>query len=435
MQIPDFIDNNGECSGIFNILSSGVNMEDYNIATLENGIRVIHKEVPTTRIVHCGYVLDIGSRDEEPDQQGLAHFWEHMAFKGTRKRKAFHIINRLESVGGELNAYTTKEKICFYASTLNRHFEMAMELLTDITFDSVFPEKQIERERKVILEEMSMYYDNPEDAIQDEFESLVFPGHPLGNNILGTQESVNSFLKEDFKRFISENINTEKIIFSCVGALSFDKVLKFAGKYLNDIPRLSAKKNRQPLPPYSSQTRQIKRTLTQSQCAIGRTAYSLHDPKRFVFFTLINILGGPGLNSRLNMELREKHGYVYSIDANYSAFTDSGLFSIYFGTDPNQLEKSIRLVLKELKKLKENSLGSMQLHWAKEQIMGQLAMAEENYTSLMLMLGKSMLDLNRVISLEEVFDQIRKISSADLMETANEMFDDNNLSYLTFVPN
>jgi len=410
-------------------------MEDYNIATLPNGIRVIHKEVPTTRIVHCGFILDIGSRDEEPHQQGLAHFWEHMAFKGTRKRKAFHIINRLESVGGELNAYTTKEKICFYASALSKHFEMAVELLADITFDSVFPEKQIERERKVILEEMSMYYDNPEDAIQDEFESLVFPNHPLGYNILGTQESVKSFVREDFKKFISENINTEKIVFSCVGALPFSKVLKIARKYLDDVPRLSANKQRKPLSPYKPQIRQVRRPLTQAQCAIGRTAYSLHDPKRYVFFTLINILGGPGMNSRLNLELREKYGYVYSIDANYSAFTDSGLFSIYFGTDPNQLDKSIRLALKELKKLKSSYLGSLQLHRAKEQIMGQLAMAEENYTSLMLMLGKSLLDLGRVVPLEEVFDNIRAITPSDLIETANEMFDPDNLSYLTFVPN
>lgn len=410
-------------------------MEDYKIGTLPNGIRVIHKEVSTTRIIHCGFILDIGSRDEEPHQQGLAHFWEHMAFKGTSKRKAFHIINRLESVGGELNAYTTKEKICFYASVLNKHFEIAVELLTDITFDSVFPEKQIERERKVILEEMSMYYDNPEDAIQDDFESLIFPNHPLGYNILGTQESVKSFVRNDFKNFIGENINTEKIIFSCVGALPFEKAMKIAGKYLNDIPSLSAVKQRKPLSPYKAQIREVRRPLTQAQCAIGRTAYSVHDPKRFVFFTLINILGGPGLNSRLNLELREKYGYVYSIDANYSAFTDSGLFSIYFGTDPNQLDRSIRLAIKELKKLRDSYLGSLQLHRAKEQIMGQMAMSEENYTSLMLMLGKSLLDLGRVIPLEEIFDSIRSISSSDLIETANEMFDPDNLSYLTFVPN
>jgi predicted Zn-dependent peptidase len=410
-------------------------MKDYNIIELKNGIRIVHKEVTSTKIVHCGFVLDIGSRDEEPEQQGLAHFWEHMAFKGTKKRRAFHIINRLESVGGELNAYTTKEKICFYASVLNRHFESALELLTDITFDSVFPEKQIERERKVILEEMAMYLDNPEDAIQDDFDEVVFPNHPLGNNILGTQESIRSFVKEDFQRFIGENINTRKIVFACVGNINFEIIVKMAGKYLNEIPAFSAQKPRKLFKQYYPQVKEVGRPLSQAQCAIGRTAYSLHDPKRFPFFALINILGGPGLNSRLNLALREKYGYVYSIEANYTTYTDSGLFAIYFGTEQNQMERSIKLTLKELKKLKDNRLGTVQLHRAKEQIMGQLAMAEENNTSLMLMMGKSMLDTEKIYSLEEVFDIIRNISSSDLLETANEIFDPNTLSYLTFVPN
>jgi predicted Zn-dependent peptidase len=409
-------------------------MEDYNIVALKNGIRIVHKEVTSTKIVHCGFMLDIGSRDEEPGQQGLAHFWEHMAFKGTKKRKAFHIINRLESVGGELNAYTTKEKICFYASVLNRHFESALELLTDITFDSVFPEKQIERERKVILEEMAMYLDNPEDAIQDDFDEVVFPDHPLGNNILGTMESIRSFRKEDFKKFIAENINTSKIVFSCVGNIPLDKVVKIAGKYLNEIPAFSAQKARKPFKIYVPQIKEVERPLSQAQCAIGRTAYSLHDNKRFPFFALINILGGPGLNSRLNLALREKYGYVYSVEANYTTYTDSGLFAIYFGTEPGQMERTIKLTMKELKKLKDNSLGTVQLHRAKEQIMGQLAMAEENNANLMLMMGKSILDTQNIHSLEEIFGIVKNISSSDLLETANEIFDPNTLSYLTFVP-
>jgi predicted Zn-dependent peptidase len=409
-------------------------MEDYNIVALKNGIRIVHKEVTSTKIVHCGFMLDIGSRDEEPGQQGLAHFWEHMAFKGTKKRKAFHIINRLESVGGELNAYTTKEKICFYASVLNRHFESALELLTDITFDSVFPEKQIERERKVILEEMAMYLDNPEDAIQDDFDEVVFPDHPLGNNILGTMESIRSFRKEDFQKFIAENINTSKIVFSCVGNIPLDKVVKIAGKYLNEIPAFSAQKARKPFKIYVPQIKEVERPLSQAQCAIGRTAYSLHDNKRFPFFALINILGGPGLNSRLNLALREKYGYVYSVEANYTTYTDSGLFAIYFGTEPGQMERTIKLTMKELKKLKDNSLGTVQLHRAKEQIMGQLAMAEENNANLMLMMGKSILDTQNIHSLEEIFGIVKNISSSDLLETANEIFDPNTLSYLTFVP-
>lgn len=409
-------------------------MRDYEIYTLGNGIRIVHKEVKTTKIVHCGFVLNIGSRDEKDNQQGLAHFWEHMAFKGTSKRKAFHIINRLESVGGELNAYTTKEKICFYASVLDNYFEKALELLTDITFDSIFPEKQIEKERGVILEEMAMYHDAPEDAIQDEFDNLVFKSHPLGNNILGTAESVRSFQKQDFKQFVSQNINTEQLIFSVVGNISLKKIKKYAEKYLAELPAYQAKLNRAPFHNYQAGHRTNSRELTQSQCAIGRPAYKLQDERRLPFFMLTNILGGPGLNSRLNMALREKYGFVYSIEANYSAYSDTGLFSIFFGTDPQQLDRSIKIVLKELQRLKEKPLGSLQLHRAKEQLMGQLAMSEENNTSLMLMMGKSLLDLNHIPSLESIFEKIRASSAKDLQDIAAEMFDGEQLSYLTYIP-
>ncbi len=409
-------------------------MKEYNIHTLPNGIRVIHKQVTHTKIAHCGFMLDIGSRDESHENQGIAHFWEHMAFKGTKKRKAFHILNRIDSVGGELNAYTTKEKITFYASVLEAHFEKAFELLSDITFGSIFPEKQIERERNVILEEMAMYYDAPDDAIQDEFDTVVFGDHPLGMNILGTAQSVRSFHREDFKRFILDHINTGRIVFCAVGNIPFRKVLKMADKYLHDIPELNAGVNRKPFIGYTPMRREVKRDLTQAHCAIGREAYPLHDKKRVPFFMLSNILGGPGMNSRLNLALREKHGFVYSIDATYHPYTDTGLFAIFFGTEPGQLPRSIRMVKKELQILKNKPLGTLQLHTAKEQIMGQLAMSEENNASFMLMMAKSILDLDRVDTLEATFDKIRKVSATDLQEMADEMFVEDELSELTYVP-
>jgi predicted Zn-dependent peptidase len=409
-------------------------MIEYEIHTLPNGIRLLHKEVSNTKVSHCGFMLDIGSRDENIDNQGIAHFWEHMAFKGTTKRKAFHILNRIDSVGGELNAYTTKEKIAFYASTLDTYFENAFELLTDITFDSIFPERQIEKERNVILEEMSMYYDAPDDAIQDEFDNIVFENHPLGMNILGTAESVRSFKRDDFKEFIAEHINTERLVFCSVGNIPFKKVKKMADKYLMHIPTFSAKKERAPFLKYKPIISKINRNITQAHCAIGRDAYKLDSDKRMSFFMLANILGGPGMNSRLNLALREKHGFVYSIDAAYQAYTDTGLFGIFFGTEPRQLERSIKLVHKELKKLRELPLGTVQLHTAKEQLMGQLAMAEENNASFMLMLGKSILDLNRVDTIDSIFAKIKSVSSKELQDLANEMFVEDQLSQLTYTP-
>ena len=409
-------------------------MIDYNLFTLPNGIQVVHKEVSNTKIVHCGFVLDIGSRDEREDQLGIAHFWEHMAFKGTKKRKAFHILNKLEAVGGELNAYTTKEKICFYASVLDKHMESSFDLLKDITFDSIFPEKQIENERGVILEEMAMYRDSPEDAIQDEFDRVVFKNHPLGKNILGTSESVRSFHRQDFKDFLKDNLNTTRTVFACVGNIPFKKIKKLAEKYFSDIPAYHAEKRRVPFLEYAPEKEVIQRNITQAHCAMGTTSYALMHENRLPFFMLVNILGGPGMNSRLNLALREKYGFVYNVEASYHPFSDTGLFSIFFGTEAKQVERSRKLVLKELEKLQSQPLGTMQLHRAKEQLIGQLAMAEENNTSLMLMMGKSILDLDKIEGLESIFKKIRKVTASQLQEIACEQLAAARLSYLTFIP-
>ncbi|NJO03319.1 MAG: insulinase family protein [Bacteroidia bacterium] len=407
----------------------------YQSCTLPNGIRIVHRQVAHTQVAHCGFILDVGSRDEKPSQQGIAHFWEHMAFKGTRKRKAFHIINRLESVGGELNAYTTKEKICFYASFLDRHYAKAVELLSDITFDSVFPENQIERERNVILEEMAMYLDSPDDALQDEFDSLVFPNHPLGHNILGTTESVQALHREDFRDFIRENINTQEIVFASVGNLPFKQVLKLAERYIAPVPALPGKKNRRAFD-QAAAPQQIQKTYpaNQAYCAIGRTAYSLYDPRRIPFIMLTNLLGGPGLNARFNLALREKFGYVYSVEANYTPYTDTGIFAIYFATEEKYLEKSLALIYKELKNLRENKLGVIQLHQAKEQLLGQLAMAEESNLNFMLMMGKSLLDLNGIETLEDVYNQIHKITASEIQDIANELLREEDLHRLLYLP-
>lgn len=409
-------------------------MEKHFIHTFENGIRLIHKQVTSTKIAYCGFVLDIGSRNEQAHQQGLAHFWEHMAFKGTKRRKAFHIINRLEAVGGELNAYTTKEKICFYAYLLDSHYEKAVELLTDITFDSVFPEKQIEREKGVILEEMAMYLDSPEEAIQDEFDQQIFRQHPLGYNILGTNESVSAFKREDFQQFLQENLDTERIIFSSVGNFPPEKVLKIASRYLAHLPRYSARPKRLPFSDYQPSFIQKEISGLQAHCAIGATAYSLADKKRLPFFMLNNLLGGPAMSSRLNLSLRERHGFVYSVEASYNAYIDTGIWGVFFGTEKKHLAKSIQLVQKELKRVQEQTLGSLQLHQAKEQLIAQLAMSEENNMNFMLMMGKSLLDLGRIESLEEILSQIQAITAQDLLEVANEMFDDKRLSVLQYLP-
>lgn len=409
-------------------------MRNHEIFKLPNGIRVVHNHITTSKIVHCGIMLDIGSRDENTTNQGIAHFWEHMAFKGTRKRKAFHILNRLESLGGELNAFTDKEKILFYASLRDEYFERAMELLADITFDSIFPEPQIEKERNVILEEMSMYYDDPEASLQDEFDNVIFAGHPLGMNILGTEKTVKSFKRKDFRHFINEHLDTTRVVFSCVGNVPMEKVIRLAEKYLTPIPKMRARKKRKSFAGYKPKEVVLQREVKQARCAIGRTAYNLSDERRGTFYMLTNILGGSGMNSRLNLALREKRGFVYSIGANYVPFTDVGLFVITFGTEPSQLNKSIALVGEELRKMRDEKMGVMQLAAAKEQLLGHIALAEENNMSFMMMMARNLLDLGKVTTLDEIFDRVKNTKAVQLQELANDIFKEDKLSYLRMEP-
>lgn len=409
-------------------------MRKYEIHTLKNGIRLVHNQVTSTKIVHCGIMLDVGSRDEDIANQGIAHFWEHMAFKGTRKRKSFHILNRLESLGGELNAFTDKEKILFYASLRDEYFERAVELLADITFDSIFPKEQIEKERHVILEEMSMYYDDPEDSLQDEFDATVFSGHSLGMNILGSQKTVNGFKRSDFTSFVKKHLDTRKIVFSSVGNVSMEVVVRLAEKYLGHVPASKSLVKRKKFTGYKPKEVVLTRDVKQARCAIGRESYKLSDEKRSPFYMLTSILGGSGMNSRLNLALREKHGFVYSIGSHFVPFTDTGLFVISFGTDPSQLKRSIELIKAELKKLCDEPLGIKQLASGKEQLLGHLAMAQESNISFMMMMARNLLDLGTVLSFEEIQDRVRNTTSATLQKLANEMFDPKKLSYLMMVP-
>ena len=409
-------------------------MKDRTIFKLPNGIRVVHQRIPTTSIVHCGIILDVGSRDESSDNQGIAHFWEHMAFKGTRKRKTLDIISSLDSIGGELNAFTDKEKIAFYASVRTEYFERAVDVLSDITFNSTFPEKELEKERGVILEEMSMYKDSPDDSLQDEFEAVVYRKHPMGMNILGREETIRSFRRKDFVTFFKNHMNTSRIVFSCVGNVRLDEVQRLAKKYLEGFHSTSLNGKRKRFSNYEAREEILRRSVKQAKCAIGRDAYSIRHEDRVPLYMLVNMLGGPGMNSHLNLSLREKYGFVYSVEAHYIPYTDTGMFAVFFGTEPKQLDKCIHIVRKELSKLCDKPLSARKLSAIKEQIKGQLAMAEENNLNLMLMMGRSVLDFGMVPTLEEIFNQIDEADSMRLQDIAQDIFDEKKLSFLTMIP-
>ena len=406
---------------------------DYQVYTLSNGIRLIH--APSySNISHACILINAGSRDEELQKSGLAHFIEHLLFKRTEKRNTTQILNRLELVGADLNAYTTKEYTCIHASFLNPHLERALDLFEDLVFHSVFPEDEMSKEMDIILDEIASYQDQPDEAINDDFDDLIFQGHALGRNILGTPESVQALKQQDIFDFIQSNYRTDEIIVGISGHYDFKKLIHKVDKLFRKTPRNTSIHHRQSPNHYAPQKKQLKKAINQAHCVIGTRSYSVHSQQKLNFLLLNNLLGGPGMSSRLNLEVREKHGIAYSIESNYTPLSDTGIFSIYFGTDAEKVEKALKLIHRELKKLRDCTLGTVQLHQAKQKFIGQIALAEENRMSVLLSISKSMLDYDRVDSLEEIFTKINAVTSHKLLEIANEMFDPSQLSMLLFEP-
>ncbi len=404
---------------------------DLFIDTLDNGLRIVHQRT-TGMVAHCGLLIDTGSRDELDQEHGSAHFIEHMLFKGTRKRKAYHILSRLDDVGGELNAYTTKEDTAIHASVLKEDYERAVELISDLIFNSTFPEKEIEKEKDVVIEEINSFLDNPAELIFDEFEEMVFAGQALGRNILGTSHSVRSFTHKSLSDFFRRNYNTRKMVFCSVGNIQDKSVLHLCEKYFGHPASGNIYKRKKLSWNYKSQERTVKKETNQNHCIIGNVSYRLKDKRRTGMFLLNNILGGQGLNSRLNLSLREKNGLAYNVESGYTSYTDTGIFSIYFGTENRNFAKSLSIVNSELAKLRTRPLGSLQFSKAKNQIKGYLARGFENHESLMLSLGKSMMVFNRIDTPEELYRKIDNITTSDLTGIAEEIFDPGSLSMLVY---
>jgi len=404
---------------------------EYQTYILSNGIKLIHKPVKSP-VAHAGIIINTGSRDEHKEEHGIAHFIEHMIFKGTKKRKAFHILSRLEDVGGELNAYTSKEETCIYASFMKEDYQRAFELISDIVFNSSFPERELKKEKEVIIEEINSYLDQPGEQIFDDFEELIYKNAPIGRSILGTPEKLRKLTKNTLNRFIQQHYNTDQIIVCSVGKLSFSRLVKYFEKYFGNVPATYRTWQRKKAGFYHPEKKIIDKETYQSHCIIGNRAYDLNDKRRTDLHLLNNILGGQGLNSRLNLSLREKNGYAYNIESNYSPYFDTGVLSIYFGTDRKNLEKSISLTYKEFDKLKTKKLGEIQLARAKRQLKGQLMRSAEINENLMLAIGKSYLVYGKVETPEEINRKIEAITASGLMEIANEILDIDQLSMLAY---
>jgi predicted Zn-dependent peptidase len=399
-------------------------MNEHHIITLDNGIRLVHLEVQHSEIFHCGFMINVGSRDEDEHNNGAAHFIEHTVFKGTTNRKSHHILRRIESVGGELNAYTTREKTCYYASCLRQYAERAIDLLTDITFHSTFPPKEIEKEKQVILEEIDMYDDSPEESIYDDLYSRVFKGHPLGYNILGTKDTVKSMMRDDLKGFILDNYVADHMVLSIVGNVSQKQATQLAHRFLSNIEINRTKEDKRKKPPIlPAFYEKEEKDFAQTHVIIGSRAYSRNDNKRFGLSLINNVLGAAGMSARLNMAVREKHGLTYNVGSSYSSYQDAGMFTVYFAADAKNVNRAMDLVHKELKKVREVRFTEKQLHEAKVQLLGQMAQVMENNSVHMQQQARTALDYGRVFSFDEFMKEVDKVSATEILEIANECFD------------
>ena len=455
----------------------------YNTYTLDNGLRIIH--LPSdSKVVYCGYQINAGTRNEEPGEEGLAHFCEHVTFKGTERRKAWHILNCLESVGGDLNAYTNKEGTVYYSAILKEHIARAVDLLSDIVFHSVYPQAEIDKEVEVICDEIESYNDSPAELIYDEFENILFKGSPLGHNILGTAEQVRAFKTEDALRFTRKLYRPDNAIFFAYGDIDFKKLVKLIQKALGECPKgrelacsadcksaetpteeriaeetpteeriaektptgetpteemeagdanhkvQSSKFNVQSK--VAGQTIVMQKNTHQAHVMIGTQAYDVNDDRRMPLYLLNNMLGGPGMNAKLNLALREHNGLVYTVESTMVAYGDTGTWSIYFGCDEHDVKRCLRLVRKELDKFMQKPLSDAQLKAAKKQIKGQIGVACDNRENFALDFGKSFLHYGWEKNVDRLYEQVDEITAAQIQAVAQELFDKNRLTTLIF---
>ena len=399
--------------------------------TLPNQIRIVHNAVKSD-VAHCGFVVNTGTRDENGSEIGIAHFTEHMLYKGAQDFTAQRIINQIENVGAEMNAYTTKEETVLYAAVVNSHLERIIKLMSAMFLQSHFPQNEIDKELDVILDEIESYNDSPSELIFDDFEALIFAGNNLGNPILGEKKTLEKMKTKHFKQFISQKYNTDQIVFFSQGNFTGEKILRLAQKYFGFIAPNVRTFTRTAPTLYRPHEELFTKDTHQSHFVCGNVAYGIHHEKRLGMYLLNNILGGPGMSSMLNMSLRERNGLVYGVESNYTPLTDTGYWSVYFACDPEKEMRCEKLLYKELAKLRNAEIPSLRLHRYKQQLCGQMAIANENQENNVLAMGKRMLHFNNVNSWRNTFAVIEKLTAKQLLDIANEVFDEKQISVLKY---
>lgn len=403
----------------------------YEYHTLPNGIKIILSHTPS-RVTYSGVYINVGSRDERGVEEGTAHFIEHSLFKGTEHRKAYHIQNRIDGVGGELNAFTTKEETCVYASSLSEHLERCLELFADILFHSTFPKNEIELEKEVVLEEINSYNDTPSELIYDQYEELAYEGHPIGHNILGSKRNVKRFTPESLKAFMRNHYTPEKMVITVSGDVKMERLVRLCERYFGEYDNQSVPNTRNERPEFRVFDRHVNRHTHQAHMLIGCEAPDIYHADKTAFSLLNNILGGPAMNSRLNVAVREHYGFCYNIESQYIPFSDTGLFYVYAGVDLDAHEKARRLICDELMKIAEKSLSERQLRLAQRQMIGQMAINDDFGMNEMQSIGKAYLSYEHVNTLEEMSADLMSVTTGDLLRVAQERFNPNRFSTLIY---
>ncbi len=393
----------------------------YEYHTLNNGIKIILSHTPS-RVTYSGVYINVGSRDERGNDEGMAHFIEHSLFKGTEHRRAYHIQNRIDGVGGELNAFTTKEETCVYASSLSEHLERCLELFSDILFHSTFPLDEIAREKDVVLEEINSYNDTPSELIYDQYEELAYEGHPLAHNILGSKRNVKRFTPESIRNFMRSNYTPSRMVITVSGNVKFDKLVRLCEKYFGHYENRPSAVDRSAKPEFRTFERHINRRTHQAHLLIGCEAPDVYSNDKTAFSLLNNILGGPAMNSRLNVAIREHYGFCYNIESQYIPFSDTGLFYIYAGVDLDAQEKARKLIANELTRIADTPLSTAQLRAAQRQMIGQMAINDDFGMNEMQAIGKAYLCYDHVNTLEEMNADLMAVTADDLQRVAQERF-------------
>lgn len=408
-------------------------MKEYNLIQLDNGIRIL-LHYQNSPITHSCMIVNAGAKDEQEGKYGVAHFIEHLLFKRTERRSTNQILNRLEQVGGDLNAYTTKEYTCLHASFLNPHLERALDLFEDVLFHSTFPPNEIEKEKGVILDEMASYLDSPEESIMDDFEDLLFKGTGLGHNILGLEDDLKSLQKDDVLEFMQKNYDTHEIVIAIGGNYSLAQIQRLGNKIFGKLKSNTRTKQDKVSFENVSQQIVIEKPINQAHYMLGVNTFGIYDERKTAMLLLNNMLGGFGMSSILNLGIREKYGIAYTIESNFTMYTDTGHFNIYLGTDEEKLKKAVSLVFKELNKLKQAPISAYQLKQAKQKFKGQIALAEESRMSMIIAEAKNLIDYGKVIPLQDVFDKIDLVTTEDILDLSQTFFDESKLTSLSFVP-